>query len=177
MPRRDLPRPGAGRLAVRAGVGLALSLSLATSGCGAGSGSAGGSAGASGTSAPTTVASDASAAPAFPVTITRTGGIAGFDDRLVVAADGSVTGRTRAGAVSCSLPADMAAGLAAAVATAPSEGSGPTSGLPDALVVTVSAGGRTAYLGGSAGSDAGSQAVVALLADLTLPPGQRTLCR
>jgi hypothetical protein len=108
--------------------------------------------------------------------VTRSGGLAGFDDHLVIAADGTVTGRTRSGPVACRLAPAVAAALATAVTSAPTSGTGPTTGA-DALVITVAAGGRTVYLGGSAGTDSASQAVVALLADLTVPAAQRTVCR
>jgi len=51
----------------------------------------------SGTTGTTTSASQRSI---FPVTITRTGGIAGFKDVLVVASDGLVSRRKRTGSAS-----------------------------------------------------------------------------
>ena len=42
---------------------------------------------------------------ASEVRLARVGGVAGFQDVLVVAPDGSVTGTTRAGAVDCTVPA------------------------------------------------------------------------
>jgi hypothetical protein len=149
---------------------LALAVVLTSGGCG------GGSTPAATATGPAGSGSGGTQGP-FPVTVTRTGGIAGFDDHLVVAADGSVTGSTKAGPVTCAVTAATATGLALAAATPPAGGSGVTSGVADAMVVTVAAGGHTAYLGGSAGNDAGSRAVNAFLADLTLPADERTLCR
>jgi len=114
-------------------------------------------------------------AAAYPITITRTGGLVGFEDHLVVAADGTVTGTTRAGSLSCRLDEAVATGLATPLSAVPTSGTGPTTG-PDSLVITVSAGGETVHLGG-AGTDPLSRAVTQLLADVILPADQRSLCR
>jgi len=94
----------------------------------------------------------------------------------VLEQDGSVTGTTKAGPVSCRVEPDVADALAAAAATAPTEGTGPTSGVADAIVITIVAGTHTAFLGGAAAGDPGSQAVTALLGDLSRPAGERTVC-
>ena len=166
--RRVGDRPGApGALALAATASAAV---LALGGCG------GGSSTATGTSPTGTGTSSPTAAAAYPVTITRTGGLAGFDDRLVLEQDGSVTGTTKAGPVSCRVRADVADALAHAAATAPTEGTGPTSDVADAIVITIVAGSHTAFLGGSAAGDPGSEAVTALLGDLTRPEAERTVC-
>ena len=51
-------------------------------------------------------ASDTSTSePSWPVTIARTGGVAGFSDSLSVQSDGTVIGRTKQGDVRCTLEA------------------------------------------------------------------------
>ncbi len=172
LPRASRPAPirvrrhrsAAGPLVVAAATALALG------GCGSGS------SGAAGTAAGTDGSSSTSPAATYPVTISRTGGLAGFDDHLVLEQDGSVTGTTKAGPVTCRVEPDVADALARAAATAPTEGTGPTSDVADALVVTITAGSHTAVLGGSAAGDPGSQAVTALLGDLAEPAGARTIC-
>jgi len=136
------------------------------SGCGSGDGS--GAHAAPGTTG--------AGSAAYPMSLTRTGGVVGFADALVIGADGTVTGSSRAGAVSCRLTAATAQALSTPLAEVPTSGTGPTTG-PDAVVVTVSAGGRTLVLGGAAGPDDFTRAVSALLADVERPAAHRTVCR
>lgn len=160
----SVPVPGRGTHHTPATTLAALAAAVALAGCGTSDGA--GPPSAAPTGSPTT---------AYPITITRVGGLAGFDDHLVVTADGTVTGTTRAGSVSCRLDDALVTGLATHLGTVPTAGTGPTTGT-DSIVVTVSAGGATVDLGG-AGTDPLSLAVSALLADLTLPADQRSRCR
>lgn len=94
-------------------------------------GSPTGSTGSTGTSPPSV----------FPLTITRTGGIAGFDDVLVVSADGLVA-VTQKGQTPrrCRLTADAAKRLSAAAAQVPwpdLKPSSTTASFPDDLVSLV----------------------------------------
>jgi hypothetical protein len=126
--------------------------------------------------------SSGSASPARPTTrpsptasdvrLARVGGVAGFQDTLVVAPDGAVTGTTKNGAVSCTVPAATVEVLA----TAPP----PTTGLNagnDRIAASVERDGTTVDLGEAAGSDPLSTAAREVLDDVQLPQAQRTVCR
>lgn len=108
--------------------------------CGAGGGRAPGS-DTAGTGAPATSGGDAgaSAPGAFPLVIERRGGIAGFADRVAVAADGSASVTTKRGPQrGCRLePATVDALSAAVAAIAAAPGTRPPSGVSDAMTVTV----------------------------------------
>lgn len=118
--------------------------------------------------------------PVFPLTITRTGGVAGFQDVVVVAGDGLVSverrGRQR---WSCRLPPETLERLAAVAVRMPwgwisTDGSRPAS--PDDLVVTVAspAGGPVRLPDpelGAVGRD-----FHLLLADLNRGPGGSRMC-
>ena len=85
---------------------------------------------------------------ASEVRLARVGGVAGFQDVLVVAPDGRVTGTTRAGAVDCTVPAGTVQVLATA---AP-----PTTGLNagnDRIATSVERDGTTFDLGEAQGTD------------------------
>ena len=104
--------------------------------------------------------------------LARVGGVAGFQDVLAVARDGAVTGTTKNGAVSCTVPAETVQVLA----TAPP----PTTGLNagnDRIAASVEREGTTIDLGEAAGSDPLSTAAREVLDDVQLPEAQRTVCR
>ncbi len=125
-----------------------------------------------GSSQPAGTASPGTTGPASEVRLARVGGLAGFQDVLVVEPDGHVTGTTRAGAVDCVIPAGTVQVLATA---AP-----PTTGLNagnDRIASSVERGGTTFDLGETQGSDPLSTTARALLDDVQQPEGQRTLCR
>lgn len=106
------------------------------------------------------------------VRLARVGGLAGFQDVLVVAPDGQVTGTTRAGAVDCTVSAETVQVLA----TAPP----PTTGLNagnDRIATSVERDGTTFDLGEAQGSDRLSATARVLLDDVQLPPAERTVCR
>ena len=109
---------------------------------------------------------------ASEVRLARVGGVAGFQDVLVVAPDGRVTGTTRGGSVSCTVPAQTVQVLATAAA--------PTTGLNagnDRIATSVERDGTTLDLGEAQGADPLSTTARSLLDDVQLPEGQRTLCR
>ncbi|MFL6078612.1 MAG: hypothetical protein ACJ714_01655 [Ornithinibacter sp.] len=163
-------RPGPGGC-LRAGAGTAaLALALVLGACGepstaGGQGGAGGSGGpARPTARPGPTASD--------VRLARVGGVAGFQDALVVAPDGRVSGTTKNGAVACTVPDATVQVLA----TAPP----PTTGLDagnDRIAASVERDGTTIDLGEAAGSDPLSTAAREVLDDVQLPTAQRTVCR
>ena len=162
-----LRRPARSR-SRRAGAGLAgVALALVLGACGepstpGGTSSPGGSA--SATASPSPTASD--------VRLARVGGVAGFQDTLAVAPDGAVTGTTKNGAVSCTVPAATVQVLSTA--------SPPTTGLNagnDRIAASVERDGTTIDLGEAAGSDPLSTAAREVLDDVQLPEAQRTVCR
>lgn len=109
---------------------------------------------------------------ASEVRLARVGGVAGFQDVLVVAPDGHVTGSTRDGPVTCSVPAQTVQVLASAPP--------PTTGLNsgnDRIATSVERDGTTLDLGEAEGADPLSTTARSLLDDVQLPEGRRTLCR
>lgn len=119
---------------------------------------------------------EATGSEGFPIVLTRTGGIAAFDDRLTITSDGSVTGRTRSGDVSCRLTAATTNELAAALRGATNAPPPPTS-RSDLMSITVSFGGKVLDLGEATERTPAARQVSLLLGDITAPPAQRTLCR
>ncbi len=151
----------------------ALALALVLGACGEpstpGGASSSGDPGSSGSSASATASPSP---PASDVRLARVGGVAGFQDVLAVAPDGEVTGTTKNGAVSCTVPAATVQVLA----TAPP----PTTGLNagnDRIAASVERDGTTIDLGEAAGSDPLSTAAREVLDDVQLPEAQRTVCR
>jgi hypothetical protein len=163
MPTTTTPRMPSARPAL-AGLALALGVGLGPAACGGPSSPAASSGSASPTTAPSPAASE--------VKLARVGGVAGFSDVLVVAPDGAVTGTTKNGAVSCTVPEATVQTLA----TAPA----PTTGLNagnDRIAASVEREGTTIDLGEAAGSDPLSTAAREVLDDVQLPQVQRTVCR
>ncbi|HEU5454826.1 MAG TPA: hypothetical protein VFU85_03995 [Nocardioides sp.] len=161
--------PSAARsLTPRAGAVAALSLAaaLSASACGVPSPS---------TPSPSGTPAGTSTEPgdaASTTALRRSGGLAGFDDRLVVAPDGRVTGATRTASVECAVAAQTVETLATAAAptVAPAAGA-------DRMTVTLVRGDGTVDLGEAQGGDPLSTTARALLDDVQLPPDQRTVCR
>ncbi len=164
-----MPRP-------RTALALPATLLLATAllgGCGSkGSPSPGGSSATAPPSA-TPSASPSLSTPPTPAVLTRTGGLAGYDDRLEVAPDGSVTGTTRAAQVTCRVAADLAGTLTTA---APPSPAGPAAGT-DRMTVTLTRAGTSIPLGEAQGGDPLSEAARTLLDDVQQPADARTVCR
>lgn len=84
-------------------------------------------------------------ATAQSLELRRTGGIAGFDDRLTVASDGIATLVGRAGRRSCPLPLDLLA-RTRSVDWATLPGTPEPAGRSDVMRFLVTAGGRTTVL-------------------------------
>jgi hypothetical protein len=150
---------------------LAAAAGLVLTGCGDESNSGGTpSAPISGTPAP-------SAAP-LPLTVTRTGGFAGFNDRVVVGQDGIANvSKLGKNPVRCKLDAGLLTTLTEAVKQVDWSAVGsvkPTIRYPDDMIVAVAAGGGLARL-----EDPGVKPLVApvnqLLTEATVPPGK--LCK
>lgn len=157
------PRPSAA-------VPVAPLLAVLLAGCGA----AEPSAGPSGSSSTTRSASSPASPPptAAPVVLTRSGGLAGFADRLVVSADGRVTGATRSGAVDCGVDAALHTALATAAVPTPAPAAG-----TDRMAVTLTRDGAEVDLGEAQGDDPLSEAARTLLDDVQQPEDQRATCR
>lgn len=112
----------------------------------------------------------------FPLRVERSGGVAGFDDKLSIQADGSVVGQTKKGQVSCVLDRASLATLNDA-ALRISQNDQPTGGtaVADGMSVTFSA--RFGTVGIDDPKVASAQPVVAqLLADVSAPPPKRKAC-
>lgn len=137
--------------------------------CGSGAAAPAGSP--AGSVTPSATPTEPSGRPAT-VVLARTGGLAGFSDRLDIAPDGTVTGTTRSGEVSCRIDADLAATLVSGPAptVAPAAGT-------DRMTVTLQRLGVTAALGEAQGADALSSAARALLDDVQQPEAARAVCR
>lgn len=116
----------------------------------------------------------AGAAP-FPVTITRTGGLAGFSDRYVVEQTGAVHRDSATGLQVCQMGEDHLSRLARIAR--PITGSATTSAShPDDLVVVVTTPRGSARLSDAELSGTAS-VVTTLLEDVAKDPGQRSVCR
>jgi hypothetical protein len=147
------PRPAAAVVAT-----AALAAVLTAAGCGEPTSPAG-------TSAET-------GATASATSLRRTGGVAGFDDRLSVAADGVVSGTTRTAAVDCTVSAQTVRTLA----SAPPPSIAPAAGT-DRMEVTLRREDGTVDLGEAQGADPLSTTARGLLDDVQRPQDQRTVCR
>jgi hypothetical protein len=147
---------------------LLCALPLALTACGAGSA---GNASGAGTATPST-----SASPVAPVTIERSGGVAGFHDRVVVAADGTVTATTRGGATTCSVdPAFVAALQVLALAASTSATTSYPVGTPDAMTVVLTTANGSVTLDPGA-LPATAPQVGQLLDDVGRAAADRSLC-
>ena len=170
MPSAPLPPPPSRTASGRAALGaLALAGVLATAACGQDATRADDRH--ADASRPARATTPAPGGTASEVRLARVGGVAGFQDVLVVAPDGRVTGTTRAGAVDCTVPAGTVQVLATA---AP-----PTTGLNagnDRIATSVERDGTTFDLGEAQGTDPLSTTARALLDDVQLPEGRRTVC-
>ncbi len=112
----------------------------------------------------------------FPVTITRSGGVAGVHDTITVRSDGTTTVRTASRELTCHAADTVVDGLRAGAGDLTGSSAPTTPAHPDAYVVTVSTPHGSARLG-DVRLAAASQAVNTLLDDLALPDDQRTVCR
>lgn len=118
----------------------------------------------------------------FPITVERRGGIAGFRDKIVIAADGTATVTHQTGGPqTCRVDADLMKQIvvAAGLVTWAGRSSGvttPPGRISDQMWVTVSSGTHHASL-----SDPGVAKLAGplgqLLGNITAPVGERTLCQ
>ena len=111
----------------------------------------------------------------FPVTVRRIGGVAGFDDTVVVAADGSTTVTRRGETASCSVPRDVATALAATAEERRGDDRPSPTGA-DAVDVTIRTREGRARLD-AANLPGQAPAVAGILEDLGREPSERTVCR
>jgi hypothetical protein len=111
----------------------------------------------------------------YPITIVRSGGVAGFADKVVIAAAGTAKVTTKSGTSTCTVSPEAMTGLARTAATATGSASRPAQN-PDAMAVTLttSRGSVTLSEGDLPGT---APEVGALLEDLAKPKAQRTVCR
>jgi len=124
--------------------------------------------------------SSTTALPAFPLTIARSGGIAGLADTVVIKADGAstVTSRT-SGATSCRISsADLVtlSGQVLVVITAATTSATPDRQVADAIHVTLTAGDRAPFTM-SEPPDPAPPAVGRLLDDVTGASPAYQICR
>ncbi len=115
----------------------------------------------------------------FPMTITRKGGFVGYDDSVVLAADGTATIKQRGKSSRCRVDAAAFRQLSTAAAsvdwqTLPAKP--PVARHPDDLVVAVSAAGGTARLDDPRVRPV-SSLLTRLLGDASASADKRKLCR
>jgi hypothetical protein len=118
-------------------------------------------------------------APAFPMTVTRTGGIAGFNDTLMLTADGAATMDHSGKSGKCTVDTALLGKIKAAAAKVdwrmlPAKP--PKAEHPDDLVLAVSAGGGTARLNDPR-VKALNEPLGSLIADAAAPADKRKLCK
>jgi hypothetical protein len=132
-----------------------------------------------GSGAGTASSSATSASADYPITLTRTGGIAGFADRVVVTEDGRATAAATSGATSKGGPCllDEAALEELSALARPVTGTATTTPAhPDDLVVVLETPHGSARLTETQLSGPASL-VPTLLGDLAKAPDERALCR
>jgi hypothetical protein len=158
---------------------LAAVAGLVLTGCGDESGGAG-STPSSTTPTPTTptVTQSTPVSGGLPLTVTRTGGFAGFDDQVVIGADGIATVSSRGkDTVRCKLDPTLLASVTTAaqqVDWAALQSTKPSAKHPDDMIVAVTVSGKTARL-----EDPKLKPMTApvskLLTEAAIPPGK--LCK
>ena len=166
---------------------VAGSFALTLAACGSGSGGSGGAGEGTGTpsgpgSSSSTPSSPASPNPAaaFPLTITRKGGIAGFNDTLVLQADGSLQITSRGRESTCQVKPEILKEILRAVGGVPWSRLAPSSGkarYPDDMVLLV---GSSASKGPARLDDPGlaplKQPLSLLVVDSSGPKPAHELC-
>ncbi len=146
----------------------------------AGCGSEGGSSGTPVSRTPTptlpTVTQSTPVGTGLPLVVTRTGGFAGFDDKVVIDADGVATVSSRGKeTVRCKLDQSLLATITAAAQQVDWAGLPvvkPSTRYPDDMIVAVTANGKTARLE-EPRVKAMSAPVSTLLTEATIPPGRQ----
>jgi hypothetical protein len=133
--------------AVRILVAGSVVLALAACGSGGSGTTAGGETGASTTATSSPSTPHPTAAAAFPLTVSRTGGIAGFHDVVVLQADGRLEVNSRGHTSSCRLKPEVLKDILRAVGGVPWERLTPADSRPkhpDDMVLLVASEGRRA---------------------------------
>lgn len=146
-----------------AAAGAALALPALLTGCGTGD-------------APEAGASSSTPAQAFPITVTRSGGLAGYADTIVIQESGAVAVSTKAGQSTCTLAATLLEPLRTVAGQVQGTATATTAAHPDDLVIVVSTPQGSARLTDAQLSGAAS-AVNALLNEAGKPAADRTVCR
>lgn len=162
-------------------VGLAALAVVATltAGCGDEAGSSSPNTPSSAATTGSTPTPTTTPAQAFPLTVSRTGGFAGFDDKLVIQANGSATLTRRKSSTTCRVDPALLATITASATKVDWSAlpvKPPKIEHPDDMVVAVSAQGGVAELGDPR-VGALNVPLSKLLADAGNPAGQRKLCR
>jgi hypothetical protein len=149
---------------------------LALTGCGNESGSSG-----TPVSAPPTLPTVTQSTPirsGLPLTVSRTGGFAGFDDQVLIGTDGIATVSARGKeTIRCKLDPSLLKSITSAaqqVDWASLIATKPTTKHPDDMIVAVSANGKTARLEDPKVKPLAAP-VSKLLTEAAIPPGE--LCR
>jgi hypothetical protein len=151
---------------------------LVLTGCGDESGGAGGTTSSTPTPSTPTVTQSTPVGVGLPLTVTRTGGFAGFDDQVVIGADGIATVSSRGKeTVRCKLDPSLLTTISTAaqqVDWAALQSTKPSTKHPDDMIVAVTANGKTARL-----EDPKLKPLTApvskLLTEAAIPPGK--LCK
>ena len=151
---------------------------LVLTGCGA---EAGNDAGGTPSSLPSSTPTGSQSTPAgtaLPITVSRTGGFAGFDDRVVIGTDGVATVTSRGKqTVRCKLDATLLTTIQTAaqqVDWASLTPTKPSTRHPDDMILAVTANGKTARIEDPR-LEPMSESVNQLLTQATIPPGK--LCK
>ena len=164
-------------------VTVSLAAGLMLTGCGNESGGVGGNPPPSPapSTVPTSVPTVTQSTPVgagLPLTVSRTGGFAGFDDKVLINADGVATVSSRGKAtIRCKLDPTLLATITAAaqqVDWASLVATKPTVKHPDDMILAVSANGKTARLEDPKVKPLAAP-VNALLTEAAIPPGK--LCK
>ena len=151
---------------------------LVLTGCGDESGGASGTTSTTPTPGAPSVTQSTPVGAGLPLTVTRTGGFAGFDDRVVIGPDGVATVTSRGKeTVRCKLDRSLLTTISTAaqqVDWAALQSTKPSTKHPDDMIVAVTANGKTARL-----EDPRLKPLTApvskLLTEAAIPPGK--LCK
>jgi len=151
---------------------------LALSGCGAESDSGAGGTPSTPPSSTPSVTQSTPVGTGLPLTVSRTGGFAGFDDQVVIGTDGVATVSSRGkDTVRCKLDAALLTTITTAAQKVDWAGlaaTKPSTRHPDDMIVAVSANGKTARLEDPKLKPM-SASVSQLLTEAAIPPGK--LCK
>ncbi|MFG1620443.1 hypothetical protein [Kribbella sp. NPDC049227] len=151
---------------------------LVLAGCGAEAGNDAGGTPSSPSSSTPSVTQSTPVGSALPITVSRSGGFAGFDDKVVIGTDGVATVTSRGKeTVRCKLDATLLTTIQTAaqqVDWASLTPTKPTTRHPDDMILAVTANGKTARIEDPQLKPM-SESVNQLLTQATIPPGK--LCK